>query len=382
VKVGFVIDDHMSRPGGVQGYVRGLRRYLEGQGHEVVIFCGGGGQPQPGVIGLGISVPLRGSGSSTSIPLTLASPGRLHAMLEREACDVLHVMAPFSPTLSGRLLAHSRAAHVMTFLVAVEPAWYRHALGVLRFAQARSLARFHARVAISHAAETSATALYGGAYMIVPVGIETARFQAHGHALSKPGAGSDAITILYLGRLEQRKGVRTLLRAVARLQDQPPGVRLCIGGDGPERAALEQLAAELGLRNVCFIGYVPDDQLPDLMRSADIFCAPATAAESFGLVLIEAMSAGLPIVAAANAGYAEVLAAHPGNLLVPPRDDRRLAGALNALAAAPEYRRRLGEQNLIAARRYGWDAVGATIVEIYKDGIKRATCSSSSESII
>jgi phosphatidylinositol alpha-mannosyltransferase len=229
-------------------------------------------------------------------------------------------------------------------------------------------------MAISRAAERSARVLYGGSYTIVPVGVNIDRFQPNG-ARAAQVADAAGATILYLGRLEQRKGVRTLVQAVARLQQQVPDVRLCIGGDGPERATLERLAAEVGLTNVQFLGYVPAEDLPALMHSADIFCAPATEAESFGLVLVEAMAAGLPIVASANAGYAEVLAAHPGNLLVPPRDDRALAGALDALAAAPTYRRELGQRNIRAVQRYRWDAVGAAIIDIYKDGIERATCS-------
>ena len=362
----------MGRPGGVQEYVRGLRAYLESKGHTAVIFCGGGGPPESGVIGLGYSVPLRGSGSSTSIPLTLNSPAAIKRLLQREACDVLHVMAPFSPTLTGRLLGHSYAAHIMTFLVALEPAWYRRGLSLLTRFQNRSLQRFHGRMAISRAAENSAKVLYGGTYAIVPVGVNIERFQPN--PAGPPRVADDTgTTILYLGRLEQRKGVRTLLRAVGHLQQQVSDVRLCIGGDGPERATLERLAGELGLTNVQFLGYVPAEDLPGLMHSADIFCAPATEAESFGLVLVEAMAAGLPIVASANAGYAEVLAAHPGNLLVPPRDDRALAGALDALVAAPTYRRELGQRNIRAVQRYRWDAVGAAIIDIYQDGIERAT---------
>jgi phosphatidylinositol alpha-mannosyltransferase len=143
-------------------------------------------------------------------------------------------------------------------------------------------------------------------------------------------------------------------------------VRLEIGGDGPERRALERLADDLGLRDVRFRGFIPSEDLPGLFHRADLFCAPATHAESFGIVLLEAMAAGLPIVAAANAGYAEVLATYPGNLLVPPGDDRALAGALASLAAAPGYRAAIGRRNLLAAQNYSWDAVGGTIREVYE----------------
>lgn len=364
MKIGFVIDDHMGRPGGVQEYVRGLRNELIRQGHTVVIFTGGAGPDEAGIIPLGSSLPLRGSGSSTSIPLTLATPARLRGLLAQHACDVLHVMAPYSPTLSGRLLVQSRAVHVMTFLVAIEPAWYLRMLSVLARLQQRSLARFHARIAISRAAEHSARSLYGGCYHLIPVGVDIARWKPPADPC-KPRAAS-GMTILSVGRLEQRKGVAHLLRAVARLQGQQTPVRLVIGGDGPERAALERLAADLKLRDAEFVGYVAAAELPRLFHRADVFCAPATFAESFGIVLVEALAAGLPIVAAANAGYAEVLAAHPGNLLVPPGDDRALAGALQIFADAPVYRATLGKRNVVDAQRYSWRTVSAAIMDVYQ----------------
>jgi phosphatidylinositol alpha-mannosyltransferase len=167
--------------------------------------------------------------------------------------------------------------------------------------------------------------------------------------------------------LEQRKGVAYLISAWARLEPHYPHVRLVIGGDGPERAALQQRVQQLGLRRVQFLGYVPAPDLPALLASADIFCAPATYAESFGIVLIEAMAAGLPIVAAANAGYAGVLAAHPGNVVVPPGDDRAFAGALAALLNAPRYRQHVGKQNAATVDRYSWNVVGAQIAAVYAD---------------
>jgi phosphatidylinositol alpha-mannosyltransferase len=153
---------------------------------------------------------------------------------------------------------------------------------------------------------------------------------------------------------------------MAHLQTHLPHVRLDIGGDGPERIALERLAAELGVTGVRFLGYVPSFDLPALLHGADIFCAPATHAESFGIVLIEAMTAGLPIVAAANEGYTEVLSAHPGNLLVAPGDARALADALLQFAGALDMSRMVGARNVEAAQLYGWDAVGAATLEVYE----------------
>ncbi|HEX6290008.1 MAG TPA: glycosyltransferase family 4 protein [Herpetosiphonaceae bacterium] len=366
MKVGFVIDDHMARPGGVQEYVRGLYHYLRAHGHEAVIFSSAGGQPQADLrlIPLGAALPLSGSGSSTSIPITLAAPARLRQLLAREACDVLHVMAPYSPTLSGRLLVQSRTAHVLTFLVAIEPGPYRSLLGLLARLQRRSLRRFHARIAISETAAETAQALYGGHYDLVPCGVDTDRFTPDVAPL--PSLRDGCVNLLYLGRLEQRKGVAHLVRAFARLQRQYPNLRLVIGGDGPERATLGRLVQEHALERVVFLGYVPSADLPRLFASADLFCAPATYAESFGIVLIEAMAAGLPIVAAANAGYAGLLAAHPGNLLAPPGDDRALAGAIASLVEHPAYAQSVGARNRAAAERYNWRTVGQAVLDVYE----------------
>lgn len=361
-----MIDDHMARPGGVQEYVRGLYRYLVRHGHEAVIFSSAGGVPddQLRLIQLGGALNLSGSGSSTSIPITLATPAQIRALLAREACDVLHVMAPYSPTLSGRLLVHSDARHVMTFLVAIAPGPYRAALSLAARLQRRSLACFDARIAISATAAATARALYGGSYEIVPCGVDTDRFW-QSQTLSSC-RGGEATTLLYVGRLERRKGIEHLIRAFARLTRHYPQLRLVIGGDGPEREQLERLARELALERVVFLGYVPAADLPSLFADADIFCAPATYAESFGIVLIEAMAAGLPIVAAANDGYAELLRAHPGNLLTPPGDDRALAGAIATLIAAPDERMRIAARNRVAAQRYSWQVIGDHLMTIYR----------------
>src|SRR3712207_1220232 len=255
--------------------------------------------------------------------------------------------------------------HVMTFLVAIAPGWYRTMLGALARLQWRSLRRFHARIAISTTAAETAQALYGGDYQLIPCGVDTTHF--HTGVAPLPMLAHNGHSLLYVGRLEQRKGVAYLIRAFAYLEQEYPDLRLLIGGDGPERRALEKLAADLGLRGVQFLGYVPATDLPRLFRSASVFCAPATYAESFGIVLIEAMAAGLPIVAAANPGYAGLLAAHLGNMLVPPGNARALAGAVAVLLQHPAYRHVVGSRNRIAAQQYDWSVVGTRVVKLYEE---------------
>lgn len=376
MKIGFVLDDHLHRPGGVQEYVRDLYRYLETHGHQAVIFCGGSqfeNTFSERVIQIGMALPVKGSGSSTSIPIAFQPPWELRRLLRRENCDILHIQAPFSPTLSGRMLAHSDAAHVLSFHIRIDDQLRLNLFSALARLQTLSLRRIHARIAVSPAARETADDLYhGGEYAIIGVGVDIAPFRAAHRLPRLPRYADNRITLMAVGRLEERKGIDRLLRAYARLErEHGDALRLVIAGDGPERDRLRQLERELGLRTVEWPGYVERELLPHLMCSADVFCAPALAQESFGKVLVEAMAAGLPIAAFANAGYAGVLRDHPGNLLAPVGDERALAGAIGALVASKALRREVGRRNYQAAELYSWEALGPRVLQVYEQALER-----------
>ncbi len=371
MKIGFLLDDHMHRAGGVQEYVRGMVRYLERHGHEAVVFSGGTQFDEPlpeRVIPLGMSLPFKGSGSSTSVPIVLRSGRALRRLLHEEQCDVLHVQAPYSPTMSGRLLAHSDAAHLLTFQIRIDRSPRLWLLRQLARLQRPSLRHIHKRLAISSAAVETAQALFPGEYEVIGVGVDTQAFAAAAAQPRLPQYADGRVTLMTVGRLEVRKGVDHLLRAYQLVErEHHDAVRLVIAGDGPEREALHQLAADLDLKNVEWLGYVPAEVLPRLMASADMFCATATGQESFGYVLIEAMAAGLPIVAYANAGYAGVLQRHPGNLLVPVGNIQLLAGALATFIASPQLRQSVSSANRQGALQHSWEVVGAQVVRAYEE---------------
>lgn len=118
--------------------------------------------------------------------------------------------------------------------------------------------------------------------------------------------------------------------------------------------------------HVVFTGYVPGDELPSYYRSADIFCAPATGGESFGIVLLEAMACGKPVVATNIDGYASVLADGEEGLLVPPRDEDALAEALLKLLQDKSLRSSMGGKGLTKAEKYSWPNITRQVVNYYK----------------
>src|SRR5262249_10241710 len=160
--------------------------------------------------------------------------------------------------------------------------WYAR----YRWLGARLLRHVRVRLAVSEAARRTVARYFPGDYAIVPNGIDVDRFQrpaARPHEMP-----ADRRPVLFLGRLEPRKGVRRLVEAMATVQQQAPDAQLVVVGDGPGRASLARVARDAAI-SVAFVGRVADNLLPAYYQAAEIVCSPALGGESFGIVLLEAM---------------------------------------------------------------------------------------------
>jgi phosphatidylinositol alpha-mannosyltransferase len=200
---------------------------------------------------------------------------------------------------------------------------------------------------------------------VIPNGIDVNVF--------KPGLSpirhlrDDSVNILFVGRLEKRKGLGDLLRGYEFMRGRVPRSRLIIVGDGPLRNKVESYIARHRLPDVVLAGFVPDSVKPRYYNSADIFCAPATGAESFGIVLLEAMASGLPVVATEVSGYMSVLEPGRDSLTVRPKGWAELGAALIILARDADLRARMGAYGHQKARRYAWEAVASQVIEVYQE---------------
>jgi phosphatidylinositol alpha-mannosyltransferase len=184
--------------------------------------------------------------------------------------------------------------------------------------------------------------------------------------------------VLFVGRLEPRKGVDCLVRAMQIVQHRAPDVRLVLVGDGPDRAALE-LAGRLAGVDIIFAGRVSDDALPAFYRAADIVCAPARGGESFGIVLLEAMAAERPIVATRIEGYEELLADAGTARLAAVDDPSALASEITLLLEAPALCRILGARGRLFAANYDWDTIARRLESIYLNAVSGSETSGQNE---
>jgi phosphatidyl-myo-inositol alpha-mannosyltransferase len=226
--------------------------------------------------------------------------------------------------------------------------------------------RLDARIAVSAAARqfaSDALGLHPGAFRIVPNGVDAASFAA---ADPLPNlVDPERPLVLFVGRLEPRKGVDVAIRAFLRLRSSLPQARLCVVGDGPGRARAQEMVPASIRCDIHFAGSVSGEDLPRYHASADVFVAPATSGESFGIVLLEAMAAGLPVVASDIPGYRTVLTDGRQGRLVPPQDAFTLADALATLLANPALRRAMADEGRRTAAAYAWPTIGGRILDVY-----------------
>jgi phosphatidylinositol alpha-mannosyltransferase len=285
----------------------------------------------------------------------------------RESFDVIHVHEPLTPLVPWLVLLRANTPLVGTFHVYREDG-HRFYAAFGRWLRPL-MRRLSARIAVSAAARRTVAAHFPYQFDIVPNGIDIGRFRG---SPSRPALmPGDRCCVLYVGRLEPRKGVETLIRAMALVGRHQPRAMLVVVGDGPERSALDDLAHRLDAP-VRFVGRVEDDQLPAFLHAADIVCSPALGGESFGIVLLEAMACGKPIVASRIDGYVELLAPIDCARLVTPGDVESLAQELTALLGSAEQCDQLGRRGAAAANAFDSDAIAARLEAIYRRGRRSA----------
>ena len=354
-------------PGGVVNHISALESYFTRMGHEVKIIA----PASKAVVDLGdrfIPIgkprPVPTSGSIARITLSLRLASRIKAVLSQENFDVIHLHEPFMPMLCSAVLRFSEAPCVGTFHACHGRPSYNLGWPFTVIPLRRRARKLCGRIAVSRPALEYADKHVPGNYDIIPNGIDLKHFSADIAAME--GYDDGKLNILFVGRLEPRKGLNYLIKAYKRIKPEIPDSRLIIVGPGTRlRRKYKRQVRRDHLDDVIFIGYASYEELPRYYKTADIYCSPATGRESFGIVLLEAMAIGKPIVASNIEGYASVVTDGVDGLLVPPRDDRALAEALLTLATDEALRRRMGAEGRAMALKYDWENIAQRVLDYY-----------------
>ncbi len=333
MKIGLVGPYNIVRGGGVQEIVKETQKELEKRGHEVVIITP---QPKEPYSRSGHRVIFLGSATDFKSPLATTSQisasvltDEIDSMLEYEKFDIIHFHEPWVPVLSRQILSRSKAVNIATFHAKLPETLATKALAKVITPYTKPLLRhIDAFTAVSDAAAEYVRSLTDSTIQLVPNGINLAHFRKPAGLVKKP---TKRQTILYIGRLEKRKGVSCLIDAFALLEKKGFKADLLIAGDGVDREKLEEQVEDLGLTHVKFLGYIDDHKKRELLHTSDLFCSPALYGESFGIVLLEAMSSGLVTVAGNNPGYDSVMDGFGQLSLVNPRETSEFSHRIELL---------------------------------------------------
>ena len=349
-------------PGGVQEHIKELTEALIGLGHEVsVISPADDDTPLPHyVVPAGRAVPVPYNGSVARLAFGFLSAARVRRWVKEGAFDVLHVHEPAAPSLSLLACWVADGPIVATFHTANPRS---RALHAAYLALQTALEKISGRIAVSEAARTTLVEHMGGDAVLIPNGVTISRYEKADPLPGWPGTGG---VLGFLGRMDEpRKGLDVLLRAFVLLAGQRPGLRLLVAGRGDLDDAQSRVPAAFRDRLI-LLGQVSQEDKARFYHSVDVFCAPNTGGESFGVVLIEAMAAGAPIVASDLDAFRLVLRGGRAGELFPTGDPAALAAAAGRLLDDPFLRGRLSAAATDAVRAYDWPMVARDVVKVYE----------------
>jgi len=365
MKIGLISFHSFLQPGGVKRHILGLHQEFKKRGIQSKIIA-----PRrfplenygKEVILLGTSFPWGVTGTQGDFCINF-NPFAIKKVLDEEKFDVLHFHnCGFPSTL--QILEWSKALNILTFHANLEKSTFVKSFpGFLYIFN--KLVQWKIDGVIGVAPLNLKTfKYYKGPKTVIPNGIDLAEFDPEVPKIKKYLDGK--INILFLGRIEERKGLIYLLRALKILNKKHNNLRLIIVGEGPLKGKCQKWVKKNKLENVVFEKEVNQKEIPSYYKTADIYCSPAIYGESFGIVLIEAMAVGTPVVAFANKGYAGVLKnTKGGEFLARPKDYRTLAKKLEILINNPELGKEMGKWGIKEAQKYSWPKIVDQVLAFY-----------------
>lgn len=373
-KIGLISLHSFFRPGGVKRHILALVKEFKKRGIEVKIIVPRRNWKEnygPDVILLGTSFPVNFAGSKADFVLHF-NPLALERVLRKEKFDVLHFHNIGLPSTLQILTSQAakNTLNILTFHSNVAGSKF-----LKKFPFFISILNKVCQWKIDGIIGVAPLSLrvfkeYKGPKIVIPNGVDLEEFNPKVPPVRNFSISNKAepkLNILFVGRIEERKGLIYLLKAFKILEKKFSNLELTIVGEGELKKECQNFVIKNNLKNVYFEGEKTGKELPSYYSGCDIFCSPAIFGESFGMVLLEAMACGKPIVAFANQGYKEFLKGKKGErFLAKPRDYKELAQKLEILIKNPKLRKEMGEWGLKEAKKYAWSKIASQVLDFYQ----------------
>lgn len=377
MKILQVSDSYLPFPGGVAEHIYNLKKALEKRGHDVWVLTtqykkdtlkDKDEEGDERVIRMGkvIVLPALKIFNSTQLTITFDPLLHLHVrdFLQRNRFDIVHLHGPLAPNLPGLVSHYSPYPQVATFHTAFMGFNWNKIGKFLFYRDSRKIKKY---IFVSEVAKNAVNPVYKGTSIIIPNGIDFERFYNEKEKLIKDDL--KRIKVGFLSRLEPRKGLDVLIKALAMSDFLRNNVELIVGGDGPLRRKYEFMAWTSGIK-FRFLGRIVRTEIPAFYKSIDIFVAPSRGGESFGIILLEAMASGVPVIASDIPGYREVIKDGFNGVLFENENSEYLSRRLINIIKDDAIRNRIVENGLNFARKHDWNIIATRVEEVYLEVVK------------
>jgi phosphatidylinositol alpha-mannosyltransferase len=365
MKIAQVSPYDLNYPGGVVSHIFQLGKYLNKRGHEVK-YLGPSSNLENWdsnkMISIGKPVSVQAAGSIARISLEFWKNQQIKKILHEENFDVIHLHEPLMPSIPLRILSHSRSINIGTFH-AYNTSNYKYYL--TKWYLSKFANKLDGKIAVSLSAKEYVDKHFPGNYRIIPNGIDLNFLSQKSKLLTQ--FNDDKFNILFLGRLEKRKGLKYLLEAYIQLK-KTYAIRLIIIGPGkPDRNSMK-LIKSIESEDIILTGGIIDEfEKRMYFQTSDLFCAPNTGNESFGIVLAEAMASGLPVVASDITGFRNVIDHGENGFLFKPNSVSSIYHFIELLILNKDLRNRISQNGLNTVQKFDWNILVDKILNCYDE---------------
>ncbi len=361
--------------GGISEHIHFLSKELRNRGHQVDILTSkmkNTPKKEDNVyrIGTSIIIPMNKSFSRLTIhPLALV---HIRDFLRKHRYDIVHIHGSLAPTLPVFTLKYSKYCNFATF-----HAWHEKSTGYKIFRlylYKNYFKKLDGIIAVSKAAMHTMAKYFPGEYRIIPNGIDIELYSPKKSTINSPQGFPK---ILFVGRLEPRKGLKYLLEAMPIITSEFQNARLVIIGKGPLEKVYKKMVKDELKKNIIFKGEVTEKEKIEYYRWCDVFCAPSIGHESFGITLLEAMATAKPVVCSRIPGYSEVVEEEKDALLAEPKNPQSIAKNIILLAKNQDLRKKLAMNGREKAKKYSWKKIAEKIENYYLEKLHQKLSRSS-----
>jgi phosphatidylinositol alpha-mannosyltransferase len=364
LRIGIVCPYGWDIPGGVQIHIRELAEHFIADGHYVSVIAPVGDEEaisDPWLVSAGRPVPIPFNGSVARVLFGPIASSRVRQWISQGDFDVLHMHEPGIPSLSLLACFAAEGAMVGTFHASTPRMRAIASVGQLIEPMIEKLS---ARIAVSQMAQQTLNNLYGTEAVVIPNGIDYPRFRSRTFADKR--TLSPNLRIGFLGRFEEvRKGLPLLLEALPKILKAMPNVELIIAGPGDQEKILSKLDAGVA-KHLKFLGKISEEEKVEFLSSLDLYVAPNTGGESFGIILAEAMASGAPVLASNIPAFSDLLAGGEHGALFESEDASSLANTAISLLRNSAKLEELSENGRKAAILFDWESVAGQIMSVYE----------------